>query len=69
MKKGAIAGIIILAGLAALAIFHLFHALLFCRYRAVPEKSHCRVCGHRRACRKFHRRIRASAGGGTGRQG
>jgi len=45
------------AGLiSALAIFHVFHYVFFCRYRGVAGKSHCGVCKHRRVCQKFHTR-------------
>ena len=49
-------GILGLCALAALTVFHLLHHLLYCRYRNVPGKSHCAVCGHRRICRKVHHR-------------
>ena len=49
-------GILGLGALAALTVFHLLHHLLYCRYRNVPGKSHCAVCGHRRICRKVHHR-------------
>jgi len=55
MKRNQLPGIIILGVLVTLAVFHIFHYAIFCRYKEVPEKSHCSKCRHRGACRKFHK--------------
>ena len=60
MEKLKVIGIIILGGAAALTLFHVFHYLLFCRYKGVPGKSHCDACGHRKVCRKIATRRKAS---------
>lgn len=55
MEKRKTIGIIILCGFAAITVFHILHHVLFCRYKGVPGKSHCGVCGHRRVCQKYHK--------------
>jgi hypothetical protein len=56
MKIGIIIGIAVLILFAAVAVFHAIHHFLYCRYREVPGRSHCAVCGHRRICEKYHHR-------------
>lgn|GEM_PF-1303226 len=51
---GKIIGIVVLIVLASVTIFHFIHHFLYCRYREVPGKSHCAVCGHRSVCQKYH---------------
>jgi len=49
--------LLVIAGvIAALAIFHVGHYELYCKYRGEPDKSHCKVCGHRRTCQKLHKK-------------
>jgi len=56
MKILGIIGIAVLACLAGITVFHVIHYLLYCRYKKVPGKSHCAVCGHRRICQKYHQK-------------
>jgi len=56
MKIFKIFGITVLVILAAVTLFHIAHYFLYCRYREVPGKNHCAVCGHRRVCGKYHHR-------------
>ena len=44
------------AGIGGVAVFHAVHYMLYCRYKKVPGRSHCSVCGHRRICQKYHSR-------------
>ena len=46
--------LIVLILVAGIAVFHLVHYLVYCRYRDVPEKSHCAACGHQNVCKKRH---------------
>jgi hypothetical protein len=55
MNKGKIIGIVLLTGVLGLTVFHIVHYALFCRYRGVPDKSHCSVCRHARVCSKTHK--------------
>lgn len=65
MEKWKLAGLILAGALAALTVFHAVHYALFCRYKGVPGKSHCSVCGHRRICQKRHAAAKKmDAGGG-----
>lgn len=66
MNKAELAALLVLGALGALTVFHLVHYALFCRFKAVPGKSHCAVCGHRRACRKYHSRKASRPDGGAG---
>lgn len=56
MKMNAkIAAVLIaMSVIVGLLVFHVVHYLVYCRYRSVPGKNHCSVCGHRKACRRFH---------------
>jgi len=56
MKMEAQKTAVILAVIAVvgLAIFHVVHYLVYCRYKSNPEKSHCAVCGHRKICERHH---------------
>jgi len=56
MHAGKTIGLILLIAVAGITGFHIAHHFLYCRYRAVPGKSHCAVCGHRKICRKLHHR-------------
>jgi hypothetical protein len=55
MRTAKVIGIAVLLGLAAITAFHIVHHLLYCRYKGIPGKSHCAVCGHRRVCQRCHR--------------
>ena len=46
----------LLAGVLGLTVYHVIHHELFCKYRLVPGKRHCKDCGHRKACQKYHRK-------------
>ena len=56
MHAGKTIGLILLIAAAGITGFHIAHHFLYCRYRAVPGKSHCAVCGHKKICRKLHYR-------------
>ena len=56
MHAGKTIGLILLIAAAGITGFHIAHHFLYCRSRAVPGKSHCAVCGHRKLCRKLHHR-------------
>lgn len=56
MHAGKTIGLILLIAAAGITGFHIAHHFLYCRYRAVPGKSHCAVCGHKKICRKLHHR-------------
>jgi len=56
MSRKKIIGAAVLSGLAAITAFHIIHWFFYCRYKEVPGRSHCAVCGHRRICQKYHRR-------------
>ena len=56
MHAGKTIGLILVIAAAGITGFHIAHHFLYCRYRAVPGKSHCAVCGHRKICRKLHHR-------------
>ena len=54
MKKSEFIGLTIVCGISAVAVFHMCHYMLYCRYKGDPEKSHCAVCGHHKICQKYH---------------
>lgn len=56
MSKGRLIGRILLSVSLGIAVFHVVHHHLYCRFRGVKGKSHCAVCGHREICRKYHKK-------------
>jgi hypothetical protein len=56
MKKTEIIALTAAGAFAAVTVFHIIHYTLYCRYKGVPEKSHCSVCGHRQICQKYHQK-------------
>ena len=57
MKKEIKILLIVLAVLTGgIFIYHIIHHQLYCQYRTVKGKSHCKDCGHRPICQKYHHR-------------
>lgn len=54
MNAGKIIVTAVLICIVAITVFHFIHYFLYCRYKGIPDKSHCAVCGHNRICRKYH---------------
>ncbi len=58
MHAGKMIGAAVICLILGILVFHIVHYVLYCRYRAVPGKSHCSACGHRNVCNKYHHKFK-----------